>query len=158
MKALSIAAVVAFVGTPVIAGEWRLTGESTEYVQAVDTTTVQTAGRVKTLWSVTAYYKREPEGHDYTMFHEKIDCAARTIQILGWVDRKLHDTDYSKSEQRPELVSAIIPESVAWAKYEAICDATWPNAAVTWETARAFATEVRALEDSSNEPAVPVPE
>lgn len=116
-----LVATLGIAATPVSAGEWVLTGMTERMLQAVDRSNVRLTGNLRTYWTVSAYNGRQEEGQDYTLYQERIDCSAQTIQTLSWTDRRRDDPSYSESQNRPELAIAIVPESVGWSKYLLLC-------------------------------------
>lgn len=126
------------------AGEWRFTGETTDQAQAIDATSIRTSGQTKTFWSVSAYDILQDEGQDFTIFQERIDCEAQTLQLLGWVDRRLDDQGYENTVVEPERAFPIVPESLGWQKFEALCNDVWTSVAA-FESARSFALEYRRI-------------
>jgi hypothetical protein len=126
------------------AGEWRFTGQTTDQAQAIDIASIRLSGQTRTFWSVSAYDVQQDDGQDFTIFQERIDCEAQTLQVLGWVDRRLDDEGYQSTVVEPESAFPIVPESLGWQKFEALCNDVWTGVAA-FDSARSFALEYRRL-------------
>lgn len=126
------------------AGEWRFTGQTTDQAQAIDVTSIRISGQTKTFWSVSAYDVEQDDGQDFTIFQERIDCEAQTLQVLGWVDRRLDDPGYQSTVAEPERAFPIVPESLGWQKFEALCNDVW-NDVAAFDSARSFTLEYRRM-------------
>ena len=121
MRTLQWAALIGLLATPVSAGDWVLTGMTERMLQAVDRSNIRSTGNLHTYWTVSAYNGRQDEGQDYTLYQERIDCSAQTIQTLSWTDRRFDEPAYSESRNRPEAAIPIVPESVGWSKFLLLC-------------------------------------
>ncbi len=127
MKVIGIAAATLLMSSGVAdAGEWAVVKVGPEGIAAVDISTIQTTGSIRTYWVITGFAERSergPLGFDYFLDNVRINCDRRTSQVTFTSIYTFAETVGSFVDSYPSTDPArpIVPDSVASSIADQVC-------------------------------------
>ena len=140
---------------PAQAGDWIVAGNSSETAVGIDLNTLRVApnqyGRTTRMVGWVIWVSRDPssllgDAYDYRLTRDIADCESGTkasgASTLYKIDQESSVGSYPGS---PSDFQAMVPDSLGYAVWEAMCDSVQSRKGTGHETAEEFASDVRFL-------------